>query len=147
MAEEIVENALNTDPNWYDSIAPDAEENTAARETLSNFDTPAAFLESYDSLANADWRDPIAGDDDKFKSDLQRFGKPSDFGTAYREGKATISAGLAHKPLAEDASDDDVKAYREANGPFRHIEDLSNVKGIGVKTVEKNRSNLVIDVN
>lgn len=40
-----------------------------------------------------------------------------------------------------------IVAYREANGPFRHIEDLSNVKGIGVKTVEKNRSNLVIKVN
>ena len=40
-----------------------------------------------------------------------------------------------------------IVAYREANGPFLHIEDLSNVKGIGVKTVEKNRSNLVIEVN
>jgi competence protein ComEA len=38
-----------------------------------------------------------------------------------------------------------IVAYREANGSFRHIEDLSNVKGIGVKTVEKNRSNLVIE--
>ena len=38
-----------------------------------------------------------------------------------------------------------IVAYREANGPFRHIEDLSNVKGIGIKTVEKNRSNLVIE--
>ncbi len=38
-----------------------------------------------------------------------------------------------------------IVAYREANGPFRHIEDLSNVKGIGIKTVEKNRSNLLIE--
>ncbi len=38
-----------------------------------------------------------------------------------------------------------IVAYREANGPFRYIEDLSNVKGIGSKTVEKNRSNLVIE--
>jgi competence protein ComEA len=38
-----------------------------------------------------------------------------------------------------------IVAYRDANGPFRHIEDLSNVKGIGIKTVEKNRSNLVIE--
>ena len=30
-----------------------------------------------------------------------------------------------------------IVAYREANGPFRHIEVLSNVKGIGLKTVEK----------
>jgi len=38
-----------------------------------------------------------------------------------------------------------IVAYREDNGPFRHIEDLSNVKGIGTKTVEKNRSNMVIE--
>lgn len=40
-----------------------------------------------------------------------------------------------------------IVAYREANGPFRLIEDLSNVKGIGIKTVEKNRSNLVIETS
>jgi len=34
-----------------------------------------------------------------------------------------------------------IVAYRKANGPFQHIEDLSNVKGIDLKTVEKNRSN------
>lgn len=29
--------------------------------------------------------------------------------------------------------------YREANGPFRHIDELVNVKGIGLRTVDKNR--------
>jgi competence protein ComEA len=38
-----------------------------------------------------------------------------------------------------------IVAYREANGPFRSIEDLARVKGIGAKTVEKNRANLVIE--
>ena len=38
-----------------------------------------------------------------------------------------------------------IVAYRKANRPFQHIEDLSNVKGIGLKTVEKNRSKLVIE--
>jgi len=32
--------------------------------------------------------------------------------------------------------------YREANGPFAAVEDLMNVKGIGSRTVEKNRHNL-----
>ena len=38
-----------------------------------------------------------------------------------------------------------IVAYREANGPFQNIDDLANVKGIGEKTVEKNRENLVIE--
>jgi len=35
-------------------------------------------------------------------------------------------------------------AYREANGPFKRLEELVKVKGVGEKTVEKNRANLVI---
>ncbi len=33
-----------------------------------------------------------------------------------------------------------IVAYREANGPFKNIEQLAEVKGIGLKTVEKNRT-------
>lgn len=29
--------------------------------------------------------------------------------------------------------------YRDANGPFVHIDELVNVKGIGLRTVDKNR--------
>jgi competence protein ComEA len=34
--------------------------------------------------------------------------------------------------------------YRKENGPFRSIEDLVKVKGIGKKTVESNRANLIV---
>lgn len=37
-----------------------------------------------------------------------------------------------------------IVAYREANGPFKRLEELVKVKGIGEKTVEKNRAILVI---
>ena len=33
-------------------------------------------------------------------------------------------------------------AYRETNGPFRSVEQLAEVKGIGLKTVEKNRASM-----
>ena len=33
----------------------------------------------------------------------------------------------------------DIIAYREANGPFRSVDDLKNVSGIGEKTLEKLR--------
>lgn len=29
--------------------------------------------------------------------------------------------------------------YREENGPFAHVDELVNVKGIGLSTVDKNR--------
>ena len=35
-------------------------------------------------------------------------------------------------------------AYREANGSFKSADELANVKGIGLKTVEKNRENILL---
>ena len=37
-----------------------------------------------------------------------------------------------------------IVAYRDEHGPFASAEDLSQVKGIGEKTVEKNRDNIVV---
>jgi competence protein ComEA len=37
-----------------------------------------------------------------------------------------------------------IVAYRTKNGPFKRVDDLTNVKGIGPKIVEKNRANLTI---
>jgi len=37
-----------------------------------------------------------------------------------------------------------IVAYRDANGPFRRVEDLAKVKGIGAKTIEANRATIVI---
>ncbi len=37
-----------------------------------------------------------------------------------------------------------IVAYRDQNGPFKSVEQLAEVKGIGLKTVEKNRDRLQI---
>ena len=34
--------------------------------------------------------------------------------------------------------------YREANGSFVHIDELVNVKGIGIKTVDQNRDLILL---
>ena len=35
-------------------------------------------------------------------------------------------------------------AYREAHGPFKSVDDLSQVKGIGPATLERNRSAILL---
>ncbi|MAM00613.1 MAG: hypothetical protein CL583_19445 [Alteromonadaceae bacterium] len=35
--------------------------------------------------------------------------------------------------------------YREANGSFKAVDDLANVKGIGAATIEKNRKTIVLE--
>ena len=39
-----------------------------------------------------------------------------------------------------------IVAYRETHGSFQSADELANVKGIGVKTVEKNRVNIILEV-
>lgn len=34
--------------------------------------------------------------------------------------------------------------YREANGLFKTVDDLANIKGIGEKTIEKNRADILL---
>jgi competence protein ComEA len=36
--------------------------------------------------------------------------------------------------------------YRKDNGNFETVDDLTKVKGIGTKTVEKNRANLTVSI-
>ena len=109
--------------DWYESIAPDNEEHTAIRESLSKFDSADAFFESQaestkklETFENANWRDAYAGDDDKFKSTLERFSTEADMGTAYREAQQTIRSGQHNQPPAAEADEKTVTAYREANG-------------------------------
>jgi len=37
-----------------------------------------------------------------------------------------------------------IVAYRKANGPFKSADQLALVKGVGLKTVEKNRDRIVV---
>jgi competence protein ComEA len=54
----------------------------------------------------------------------------------------TISAELKGVGLSRAQA---IVEYREANGPFRSADELAAVKGIGERTVELNRANILLD--
>jgi len=85
-------------------------------EFLKSFDTQDALFESAQTAQNANWRDAYAGDDDKFKSQLERFGTPADMGKAFREGQAKISSGNLRVVPDENATPEDLAAYRQEHG-------------------------------
>ncbi len=63
-----------------------------------------------------DWRAQAAGEDDKTAKLLERFNSPAALAKAYREAQATISGGLQRGALPENPTDEQLAAYREANG-------------------------------
>ena len=38
-----------------------------------------------------------------------------------------------------------IVSYRETNGPFKHVDELINVKGIGIRTVDINREYILLE--
>ena len=38
-----------------------------------------------------------------------------------------------------------IVAYRDENGQFKHVDELVNVKGIGIRTVDINREYILLD--
>lgn len=54
---------------------------------------------------------------------------------------AAIAEGLVG---VGEAKAEAIVAYREANGPFKSADQLANVKGIGLATIEKNRDRIAV---
>jgi competence protein ComEA len=66
------------------------------------------------------------------------FAEPVNINTASVEELAENLIGIGPKKAMA------IVEYREANGPFYTPEELVNVKGIGPKTLEKNKENITV---
>lgn len=64
--------------------------------------------------------------------------EPVDINTATAEQLAKQLSGIG--PAKARA----IIEYREANGPFKSVDDLDHVKGIGKSTVAKNRDRITV---
>lgn len=53
----------------------------------------------------------------------------------------TLAEGLAGIGLTKAEA---IVAYREEHGPFKSADDLAKVKGVGKKTVDKNRDSITV---
>ena len=68
-------------------------------------------------------------------------GNPVDINTADAVTLAEAIKGVG--PAKAQA----IVAYREKHGPFKSVDDLTLVSGIGTKTIENNRDNLTVGVS
>ena len=67
---------------------------------------------------------------------ISAFAGPVDINTADAE---TISAELQGVGISKAIA---IVEFRKANGPFKSVDDLTQVKGIGERTIEMNRANI-----
>ena len=67
------------------------------------------------------------------------FAGPVDINSADAQTLASNIKGIGVKKATA------IVEYREKNGPFKSVEELANVKGIGSKLVDINRDTLLID--
>lgn len=70
---------------------------------------------------------------------LSVWAAPVNVNTASAEeiSKALLGIGLAKAQA--------IVTYREANGAFKEVADLTKVKGIGEKTLEKNKLDILLE--
>ena len=66
------------------------------------------------------------------------FAEPVNINTANAEELATNLNGVGPKKALA------IIEYREANGPFFSPEEITKVKGIGPKTLEKNQKDIIV---
>ena len=59
--------------------------------------------------------------------------------TADKETLMTEIQGIGEKRAEA------IVAYRDQNGPFKSVDDLANVKGVGTAIIDKNRDTLSVD--
>jgi len=66
------------------------------------------------------------------------FGEPVDINTADAATIAKAMGGVGAK------KSEAIVTYRQQNGPFASIDDLTKVKGISKKIIESNRTNIAV---
>jgi competence protein ComEA len=69
---------------------------------------------------------------------VSTYAGPVDINTADVDTIAAAINGVGDKKAAA------IVQYRDVHGPFASIDELADVKGIGMRTVDKNRENLTV---
>lgn len=114
--------------NLEESAAPEEE---ARPETPTNIvDTPEPDNSPPQTWPD-DWRDLLAGNDEKFAQRLARFTSPENLAKSWKEAQKKISQGFQAPALSDEPDDDELATYREQVGIPGSWEDYStDIEGL-----------------
>lgn len=85
----------------------------------------------------------------KIGENLNPMGNTTDAETGASVGKVSLNKATVEELMTVSGIGQkraqDIIAYREEQGKFKSLDELSNVSGIGAKTLEKLKSELTLD--
>ena len=125
MSEEL---ATGSQPAEKETAAPASiAETGAAPAENTNGSAAEAAVKTEDFSWPEDWRDKLAGGDDKLKNLLSRYTAPDAFAKAFKELRAAYDSRKPVKDeaaeLPENPTDEQIAAYRKAKGVPEKPED------------------------
>lgn len=94
------------------------------------------------------WRDELAGEDAKFRKQLERYASPTALAKAYRELQAKVSSGeLKNNKLSDKPTDEDLAAWRKDNNVPEAAKDYINdlPSGVVIGEADKERVNSFLE--
>lgn len=118
-ATSAVDNSATTDTGTtVDTGAVDAGGKVADKASTTLLDTTAADDKTTAAPADwpEDWRDKLAGGDEKLAKQLARMASPKVLLDSYQNAQKKISSGQVKTPLPDNATDEQLAAYRAENG-------------------------------
>jgi len=127
MNDQVKNEITDTSGDWQSTFAG---EDGNVPDVIKSYESPNQLLEEFTGLKNRDWRDELAGDDQDFRKQLDRFKSPQDFSGSYREAQKKISSGDIGKPptLSDEPTEDELKQFREfydvPDAPTAYLQDL-----------------------
>lgn len=104
---------VNEQNQWAADIAGDNDDRFQALAAHENI---GAFVEAHFAGQAEDWRIPFVGEGMLSEEQAARYTSPADFGKSWAEQHNKIRSGLQAPTLDANASEDDIKSYRETNG-------------------------------
>ena len=87
------------------------------------------------------WRDELAGEDAKFRKQLERYASPTALAKAYRELQSKVSSGeLKNNKLPEKPTDEELAAWRKENNVPESAKDYINDLPSGIVIGEADKA-------
>ena len=116
---------VSEETQWAADIAGDNDDRFQALASHENLN---AFVDHHFDEQSKDWRAPYIGDEFLTEEQMGRFATPGDLAKSYAGAQTQLSKGFQAPTLPENATDEDVAAFRTAQGiPLKAGDYLENL--------------------